>query len=427
MELMATALGLRGLNSFTKLNSFRAPKSKVFNFMSAGQAHSSHITSEMGAMAAAFGTFTAIDQNKRLDEEQQGRDQLISWVEGLDQKLLSTVYPSDEEPEEQDKITEADLIKAAMLHEALVTNQDDKDFITGTDTSIQNKYDPLLQNTIKSDLFNNFPKEGDRINQLVKIAGMAEQLKQINQASIEKFGTSEDGMLDFARIKTLSDTFKKDALIAQTGGFFGFNKLTSSAARVGSKGGQIGSAVTGMAAGIPAYGKLFEMVTAIEPKDTGSVIGRIGANTIDELQGGRGFNGKSLYTNKENFNKLFEQADDQGKRLLLSKLNILHNLKDKNVFPAYQEDLDKLIPFSKGYVPNFATLEIGRGQFDKLNFEGLQTSYGQGTLTLSPSADSDKSPLERIRQIKRLPAYVNALHAAKSPEGSLIHALISQI
>ena len=38
MELMATALGLRGLNSFTKLNSFRAPKSKVFNFMSAGQA-----------------------------------------------------------------------------------------------------------------------------------------------------------------------------------------------------------------------------------------------------------------------------------------------------------------------------------------------------------------------------------------------------
>ena len=42
-------------------------------------------------------------------------------------------------------------------------------------------------------------------------------------------------------------------------------------------------------------------------------------------------------------------------------------------------------------------------------------------LLLSPSADSDKSPLERIRQIKRLPAYVNALHA-KSPEGSLIHA-----
>ena len=208
---------------------------------------------------------------------------------------------------------------------------------------------------------------------------LAEQLKQINQASIEKFGTSEDGMLDFARIKPYQ-IFKKDALIAQTGGFFGFNKLTSSAARVGSKGGQIGSAVTGMAAGIPAYGKLFKMVIAIEPKDTGSVIGRIGANTIDELQGGRGFNGKSLYTNKENFNKLFEQADDQGKKTSLSKLNILHNLKDKNVFPAYQEDLDKLIPFSKGYVPNFATLEIGRGQFDKLNFEGLQTSYGQ-TLT----------------------------------------------
>ena len=65
-----------------------------------------------------------------------------------------------------------------MFHGALVTGRDDKEFIAGTDTSIQSKYDPLRQNTIKSDLFNtNFPKEGDRINQLVKIAGISGAVK----------------------------------------------------------------------------------------------------------------------------------------------------------------------------------------------------------------------------------------------------------